>query len=449
MDKKNSILTISIVVILLVLSMVIILGYRLKKQNPEIISDFSPVPSATTHNTEETSKSSTDIVDNSVATPTPVAVEITSCIGDFEEFQYLPLNNTQLIDNMLPLAPWKEVVQDIPYLTEEGGQNTYDWALSRVNEDNNTEFWFLDAVPATESFDPVYAVYVLEKNEKYLVDAQNIREIHLTQNREIWAINRNAWVYSENDWIYFLSKYDEQNQEFEIIEIPFDVSYDEGKDQHITRFFDQDGNFWVFTEKDGVYRFNYEKLIYEKISESYSGEYPPLMNGQMYLIGETDDVFYFSLDDIFQPTVSYQMYIKSTGEFEEIPMPDFKVPRSDLFVDDGGNIWAGLIMILENGKNEWQYVTNNSEEYFNRIHSDNSVLRPTYLLETKDGKKWFSGFIGKSKVIGWYDDQTGDGCWDVMLYGEKFSKNNLIVGPEGDLYVIVNSNLYKYEINRE
>ncbi len=267
--------------------------------------------------------------------------------------------------------------------------------------------------------------------------------IFLDNNNSVWvALNRTNYEgISTNATL--LSIYDEADQQFKAVFTLKDLSvsnsnqtFEHMKISHLQM--DSQGDMWFILTIDELYeeveyqlyKFSPSSRILERHLDDLKLDY---YSGESLVISP-ENVLYL-LDTQKDNLISYDP-IK--GKVEEIKIPGEVSSISSLFLDNHHKVWINDRFFLDLLNDDW-YLIINPPDFIFYDFGRWTRTRPTYSLQTEDGRLWYSALYRGS---GWVNPNTGKWC----LYTSYPS--NTVKDSEGHLWIIADGKLYRNSLQQ-
>lgn len=376
------------------------------------------------------------------------AIAEEECVGSFYSFAYfLPIYEgpERISEIILPRDPWK--------LEPTGSQFELDSVDAVRDINGQVEIWFREkpklGVSDIDSPRNIY-IYRPESMEWKVVPREigdtgvRVNQLFVTSDGAVWG--RNVWTtWDESlkiDRVPVLSKYNETEAHFEFDQSTIEI----GELEHTQSFgnwpvvvFDPVGVFWIFIQRDGLYRYDpIAKEITKKI------ETPAFIVEEAVLAPEGILYFRLQLLSVVLEKSELLQYDLVSGNVTVIENPDEPWPGfANLLVDQNGNLWLGA-----NGWRQpdgsWHQLFPETMPFLERGRTPLSYnwSYPNLILESSNGILWFT----KDTKMGydataWYNPQTGNGCWFTTEY------TNIVEDSHQTLWMVADGKLYRYDLN--
>lgn len=426
-----------------------------------------PAVSTTTFTPTSTSVSMPAISDPSAPVPSPAAGAFLNkgCLKPFQEFAYTlwDLGDDQVA---LPPPPWR-IEASIPVKQVEGysAPDIIGVVLAR-SSNGGQEVWIkqemLSSAP-TPGIKSMFTIYQSASRSWRNVSANiedteyYVSDLFVTKDGSVWGSTTREYHDGEPvpvESVPVLSKFDERTQRFEFAPGVLEVSLkgpDDPKSAWYPYFAGIDivldtkrDFFWIFSEEDGIYR--YEPNT--RTTQKWLG-LPDLKVFSRPVLSPDGSIFVedFRLERMEEPYFhlyegSLFQFFPDTREFVQLEMPDDPWPSfSGWLVTQTGRLWLGAVGYRE-PDGSWYLLHPDPAEYFK--HAGDQAWSPPYLmLESSNGLLWYQKFLDmgpRYEGTAWYNPETGEGCMFTN------SAVWVIEGPEQQLWLAANANLYKYDL---
>lgn len=371
------------------------------------------------------------------------------CLSSFEEFAYFSTKNQPIpyfsessweVESQLPEG-WLEY----PKLNRlyGGVQATFSREVNGVSE-----IWLVYRMNSTAIDEKTIFVYTpASKNwvsiSNIVKDTKDvfIEAIFLAQDGSIWGINNWYSVPVPNEGP-LLSKFNEQLQEFELVEGSPEILHTKERDYRNIKVLTEGKNiFWILVSKDGIYR--YDSSTQNSTKEVSLDTITNILDA---VLSATENTIYIETLDYGKadaPVGSiYEGFLLQfnlvTKELKPLGVPKELWPRAGfLFVTQANELWVGAVGYNDLKNREW-HLLHPDPNYFFQLdwlvaHS------PSIMLESSDGLLWFNTATDFFTGTAWYDPQTKSGCMFTHV------ATNVIEDSERQLWFFAEGKLYKYE----
>ena len=356
------------------------------------------------------------------------------CAISFDEFAYQgPRERPE--EKKLPLSPW-EIEAIVPQaLFEDHGLHQVSLIRSINGEQ---EIWITDYL----NEQPLLAIYrSVEQDWEIISGVINntglfVTQLFVTTDGTVWG--RIEWESIADvtiDNIPVLSKFNENSRRFEfadnVLEIPrFTNSRFFGSPKIVL---DNQDNFWIFSENDGIYKYDPSNATYNKNSAL-------AFNASQVTLAPDGSIFFRYLyygqeDTLFR-------FIPESNELVIVEFPNNWPNFFGILVDSSNQLWLGATG-YRTESNQWQLIHPNPDLYFEH-QGDLSWAMPEIMLESSDGRLWYQRYLDSdyhNEGTAWYDPTTGEGCMFTNIPAVIVEDSNQ------NLWLIADGKLYRYQLN--
>lgn len=427
------------------------------------------------HTVSENSFSTPDAIIVATATLLPPSTQIApnalftdGCIKSFDQFAYTFWNlrdefgDVQLI---LPPSPW-EIVDAIPYQQIEGyyPPRNVNVILARSIA-GVQEIWIAQrqssrSEPAGKNLFVIYQPI----SQSWEVVSENIentefyvKNLFVTNDGSVWGSTAGKYREGQKVPEYkvpVLSKYNENTRQFEFMPGVLEIALEQPVDPKIVWYpyfaginiaLDNRQNiFWIFSEKDGIYRFNPVTQTTQKwLDSDLRVFFGPVVlpDGSIFV----DD---FRPEKNIEPYFhlyngSLLQFFPDTKKLVPLEMPNEPWPWfSGWLVSGSGDLWLGAMGYRkENGS--WQLLHPDTQRYFKNI-GNLTTSTPYLMLESSDGLLWYQKYLdmgSNHEGTAWYDPRTKEGCMFTNL------AVNIIEDSMRQLWLVADGKLYKNSLS--
>ncbi len=372
-----------------------------------------------------------------------------ACISNFEEYAYFPANwDLEMEEVPLPES-WEQVVA-LP--GTETPLTLTSVEISRTF-DSVSEIWVhrYEGMPYPIDNSPrTYFIYqpktdTLETISTKVKDEQIwVSDLFVMSDGSVWG--QNIWsmdidVSYTTDSIPALSKYNEETKEFELVpdavKIPVQRNLNQSVHNTLVLLDDHD-IFWVFIDKQGLYKYDPANSI-----DTMVAEFPNNEAYRMALAKDGTIYVQLGLTGLGLQKGEIVQYFPETEEIQNIEVPEDTWPSSpvSLVVDSKGRLWTGSIGWRE-PDGTWHLLHPDKEDYFENIGNSYLWVPPRLILESsryywfgQSSTPWHTG-------LAWYDPSTGEGCWFTTVDAKMIEDANQVLWLVNDGY------LYKYRLSQ-
>ncbi len=390
-----------------------------------------------------------------------------NCIKPFREFAYTVWDLRDEVDDvqvMLP-PPWKiEATIPMPQIEGYYAPHINDVVLARSTNEGQ-EIWIaqkmLSASPSPGS-ETIFTIYQPTsqswKNVPANIDNTDyyVSDLFVTRDGSIWGSTTGEYNHGDpvpTDKVPVLSKFNESTQRFEFAPGVLDIipTLPDDPKSGWFLYFDKidivlDGKqdiFWIFSEKDGIYRYDPATQVTQKwldLPDLHVTSLALSSDGNIFVEDfrwerMTEPYFHLYEGSLFQ-------FFPDTRELVPLEMPDEPWPVfSGWLVTQTGRLWMGTIGYWDLS-GSWHLLHPSTEEFFKHA-GDQAWATPHLMLESSDGLLWYrkSLDMGPSREgTAWYNPETGKGCMFTNLAVD------VIEDSEHQLWLAAEGNLYRYPL---
>jgi hypothetical protein len=387
------------------------------------------------------------------------------CISPKNSFAYITKTRETVSqadsEKILPSLPWQAEVTLPEFPDDAVDHRQKDWLLAiQVNPDGYRDIWILRAW-ATDISGSDYQfteilVYSTKTKEWKTIPSKAkgtqaiIGEIFITNDGSIWA--HNYWgdfftifeppirvgISNYNNAtpssIPILSKYNEKDGQFELVDDIKNVPVGDTTDEWNKVFLDNNGVFWFFIQKDGIYTYNVSSHSVERRADlSGSPDKEFLVKSATFA---TDGSIFFS--DDFSTIFHFSPETNEMTRIGGTPLPfqnKYNLYFHNILVDHAGRLWVGDVGWSEpDTYTTWYQLVQSPIFITNKIESDTRYFweRPSLILESSDGLLWYKSENG----MVWLDPQKEKWCWFTT------EPSNIISDTENVLWIIADNEIY-------
>jgi hypothetical protein len=330
-----------------------------------------------------------------------------------------------------------------------------EWIFQTSLPEKNL-YGYLELIEHHQDYDVVW-VHIGEQYFRYRTNTEQWGTASFENETENDPL---SWIFQDQDgkiWNlatsgqYFRFFRFNDNEQFEPINssgVRGEIIFDRSQPPLV----DKDNTFWflAYDMPNQMSLFSFDPDTGEA-SAHLSGEYdaafnPPYPFGRSIAFGQDGSIFLMRLKDAvivrYDPSTRTSNDIVSLRSFDNT-LTGFLGPN--LFFDRRGNLWIEDYawidfrnLTIEGDPTLHQIVR--SPLFITTGLNDISTfqwVRPSPMLESSDGRIWFDG--GAAGLV-WLDPQKGEWC--------KFTTidSNILEDKDGNLWLLYDSNLYKYSI---
>lgn len=276
-------------------------------------------------------------------------------------------------------------------------------------------------------------------------------DLLLTKDTTVWS--RTQWYPQINiETAPVLSIFNEDTRCFETADVPIEIPVSQEAEYYYGQavlpwpeiIIDERNIFWILVNFDGIYRYNPVTQAVERVVDLSD---TPINEAVL----STDGSIYFSKPSEIANTTKalvtltqgmLRHFKPDSGDIETIKTPKEEWPVfSGMLVDHNGWLWLGSIGYRDLNET-WHLIHSNTEEFFDNA-GDPSWATPMLILESSDGRLWYTRFLdGGGEGTAWYDPEANDGC---LILGHS---SIVIEDSKQQLWMVANGKLYRYSLNR-
>jgi hypothetical protein len=269
----------------------------------------------------------------------------------------------------------------------------------------------------------------------------NVRSVFQDQSGQVWAFG--SFFTPHDFYLRFLRLND--NGQFELVNSP-GIKAVFGDILYQTPLVSKDGTFWMMVQ-DGLNQI----ALYS--FDPNTGEAKPHLSGELkefgwsIAMGQDGSIFLVRPKERdvvrYHPDTGTSENIVAYDKLVNVNLTDFFYPY--LFVDRSGNLWIGDYVWMDfknltlEGLPTWHQIIR-SPVFIGRYANQNLTflwIRPRPMLQSSDGRIWFNGLAAG---LVWLDPQKGLWCKFTTIDSE------ILEDRDGNLWLLYDSNLYKYSI---
>lgn len=390
------------------------------------------------------------------------------CVKPFDEFAYTfwdlesEIGNVQVI---LPTYPW-QVDDVVPSQQVEGYYPPFFSEVAAARSRTGFEEIWIEQNMLPFSGSAVKKIFVVYQPDlrSWRSISGNIKDtefyvksLFVTSDGSIWGSAAGEY-YKEsvvpNNKVPVLAKYNDNTHQFEFATGVLEIDLAEPDDPKAvwSPYFDgieivldkRQNVFWIFVEKDGIYRYDPDVHETQKWLEAdLRVFFEPVISpdGSIFV----DD---FRIERNIEPYFHlYQgallQFYPSTKEVVPLEMPDEPWPWfSGWLISSDMKLWLGSVG-YRTEDNSWHLLHPNTEEYFNNIGNPVFAM-PRLMLESSNGLLWYQKYLDMGinhEGTAWYNPKTREGCMYTNL------AVNIIEDSQQQLWLVADGKLYKNSLN--
>jgi ligand-binding sensor domain-containing protein len=356
------------------------------------------------------------------------------CITPIVDFAYLA-NSKHTVTNttqVLPSDPW-DVEAMLPEMPSDA--NVFDMVSFARTKDGHNEIWVtrqLDFEAADAGRVPrvQFMVYQTDTGKWKLIPEQ-FDDRSAKSGKIYLASDGTIWAYLGFSGSSHFASYNDKKEQFEYLE----------GSENVPRgnlLLDNDGKFWIFASKDGVYSFDTLTHKIEKNISIPNLETSSSLYGSMATLAPDGSIFFLNMTGERQANLMH--YLPKTDQLENVPNFDYYLGdiSYNLFFDHSGRLWVGDLGWMEPDGTWYRtvrspvFITNKAESAEKYTWSS-----PSIVLESSDNNLWFQSDNGMT----WLDPQKEKWCWFTT------ERSNIVEDQQQNLWMIADGKLYKNSLN--
>ena len=310
--------------------------------------------------------------------------------------------------------------------------------MTHTTKDGKNEIWFVGGWGTREGQQLqsiTESIFVYETKSNRWTQIKGVISGSQSQVSGIYKLNNgDIWADGFSFPNHIIGKFDEERQEFVIVNTNEDVPYG-------PIVYDTKRNlFWIFKDNDGIYSLDpvtnhvefwisLPNLYIKTLNDSLSSTVSLGPDGYLYFLYSNDTVS----NGLFQ-------FIPDTKELKYIYNPLEEIyPPTNLFITNSGDIWINDLGWRDT--NEIWYQVVRSQVFINNRQSESGYKYAwsyaNLIYESSNGALWFRSANGLTEL----DSKQEKWCWfttdDVSLLIEDDNKT---------LWLMAYGKLYKQEI---
>ncbi|NIT61335.1 MAG: hypothetical protein GWN00_35555, partial [Aliifodinibius sp.] len=283
--------------------------------------------------------------------------DLVCSIKPFDEFAYLPDDATRPISEIPPGPPWQDEGTVLGYENDTFRFGDVSIELARTNNEDQ-EIWIFER--PFESFDGTiikegaFLIYHPKSQTWGEVSAKIgdtslvVRDLFITKDGTLWGRLYNRKYSMLPNEAPILSRFNETTQRFEAVPGGFDVPITQDLQEHggyvdvPAIVLDEQDNFWIFMQKDGIYRYDTKTGTLDRQTDLPATEID-LLDATLSIDGS----IYFRIIYPYRTKQFLFQFVPETGEMTslEIPNQTWRL-FSGMLVDREGNLWLGAMGYL-------------------------------------------------------------------------------------------------------
>jgi streptogramin lyase len=406
-----------------------------------------------------------------------LAILASSCgensAGDFQDICIAPKNSFAYITRtgetisqtaseiILPPKPWQAEASLPEFADNAIEHRKRDWLLAvRVNPDGHRDIWVLrswtDEIISSDYKYTEILIYNTKTQKWKTISAQvknsqaTIGEIFITNNGSVWAHNYwgdfftvfepplrvgiSNYNNSTPSSMSILSKYNEKSGQFKFVDDVKNIPVGDTFDEWNKAFLDNNGVFWFFIQKDGIYSYNVSSHSVKRHADlSVSPDKEFLVKSATFA---TDGSIFFS--DDFSTIFHFSPETNEMTRIGGTPLPfqnKYNLYFHNILVDHAGRLWFGDVGWSEpDTYTIWYQLVQSPIFITNKTESDTRYFweRPSLILESSDGLLWYKSENG----MVWLDPQKEKWCWFTT------EPSNIISDTKNVLWIIADNEIY-------
>ena len=275
-----------------------------------------------------------------------------------------------------------------------------------------------------------------------------ISKIFIDKNNSVWVTLdiTNYQGVNEDTVTVLLGMYDEASQKFNgVITLKELPAFDPNKNiRYVTVTnlqMDSQGDLWFFLyvgepQKEAEYHLVKLSLSNYATEEHLTNFMLTRNNTDSLVISPNNRLNLLDIDE-----ANIISYDSENGEIEKIKVfggKRYLSSLSTLFLDNHQRFWIDDKAFLDLHHNDWYFIVD-SPIFLTYYVGIWGRTKPTYSLETQDGRLWFSA---ARRGTGWVDPNTGEWCLFTSY------PSNIVKDSEGHLWMIADGKLYRNSLQQ-
>lgn len=388
------------------------------------------------------------------AASTQIGTDKSQCIQSFDEFAY---GGPEFWTQRQPehvLVGWQQVSTVPPGPSDMPVEYpAFSVELSRVFHGEH-EIW----VRGVGREGMVWLVYKPESQEWESIPRRigntilYSGDLFLTDDGTVWS--RTQWYMGSEsvdiETVSVLSIFNEDTRRFETAGVPVKIPVSQETEYYYGQavlpwpkiILDEQNAFWILVNFDGIYRYDPVTQAFERavnLSNTPINEAALATDGSIYLSKLNKNTK--TTKALVTLTQGILLHFRpDSSTIETIEIPDAEWPIfSGMLVDHNERLWLGSIGYRDLNET-WHLIHSNPEGFF-RNAGDPSWATPRLILESSDGRLWYTRYLdGGGDGTAWYDPEINDGC---LILGHS---SIIIEDSKRQLWMVANGKLYMYSL---
>jgi len=384
------------------------------------------------------------------------------CLDSFQKFAYTLERNVAA--STKPSYPWV-LTASVPETNRDGKGYPVSVVLAQ-DIGGKQQIWFsLEIYDEHENFKMTgFEVYDPKSDNWSYVSGRvgdtdfMVKKLFVTSDGHIWgqidAFSSNLSLPStsksrETTFLRYplLALFNGKTGRFEVPTNTMEISLLSDKEFPFTHVMaDNDDNFWIFVEADGLYHYDPAHGFLEKVLNL------PKMVVSNAVVSPDGSIYFENgwahvhLEDGYNEVKLSTLFEfdPKTRVLKKLPFFEKSWPMfNGMLFDHKGRLWLGSTGYRDTN-NKWVLIHPNPEEYF-RHGGDISWSPVTLMLETTDGRLWYRKYTDggfQTEGAAWYDPESGEGC--------MFTNYSVIIMADAEerLWMNVGREIYSYKIKQ-